>query len=115
MGKAVAGLIVYELQTAVSDHAYGDGAVFADQREEKLATREAQVVDREQDLAATEDRLNEWMGRLGTWERELQAREWRLSAASEQAATTRGTGRKIGRNERCPCGSGRKYKHCHGP
>lgn len=21
---------------------------------------------------------------------------------------------KIGRNERCPCGSGRKYKHCHG-
>ena len=25
------------------------------------------------------------------------------------------TGRvKIGRNERCPCGSGLKYKHCHG-
>jgi preprotein translocase subunit SecA len=23
-------------------------------------------------------------------------------------------GRKIGRNEPCPCGSGRKYKHCHG-
>ena len=22
--------------------------------------------------------------------------------------------RKIGRNELCPCGSGRKYKHCHG-
>jgi hypothetical protein len=22
--------------------------------------------------------------------------------------------RKIGRNERCPCGSGKKYKHCHG-
>jgi len=22
--------------------------------------------------------------------------------------------RKIGRNETCPCGSGRKYKHCHG-
>ncbi|HIB13207.1 MAG: hypothetical protein CL755_14660 [Chloroflexi bacterium] len=21
---------------------------------------------------------------------------------------------KIGRNERCPCGSGRKYKRCHG-
>ena len=25
----------------------------------------------------------------------------------------RGT-RKVGRNEPCPCGSGRKYKHCHG-
>ena len=23
-------------------------------------------------------------------------------------------GRKIGRNESCPCGSGKKYKHCHG-
>jgi hypothetical protein len=21
---------------------------------------------------------------------------------------------KVGRNERCPCGSGKKYKHCHG-
>ena len=23
-------------------------------------------------------------------------------------------GKKIGRNESCPCGSGKKYKHCHG-
>jgi len=21
---------------------------------------------------------------------------------------------KVGRNELCPCGSGKKYKHCHG-
>ena len=25
-----------------------------------------------------------------------------------------GQQRKIGRNESCPCGSGKKYKHCHG-
>lgn len=24
------------------------------------------------------------------------------------------TGRKIGRNDPCPCGSGKKYKNCHG-
>jgi preprotein translocase subunit SecA len=24
------------------------------------------------------------------------------------------TGRKVGRNEPCPCGSGKKYKQCHG-
>jgi preprotein translocase subunit SecA len=24
------------------------------------------------------------------------------------------SGRKVGRNEPCPCGSGLKYKHCHG-
>ena len=23
-------------------------------------------------------------------------------------------GRKVGRNEPCPCGSGKKYKQCHG-
>jgi preprotein translocase subunit SecA len=22
--------------------------------------------------------------------------------------------RKVGRNQPCPCGSGKKYKHCHG-
>ncbi len=32
---------------------------------------------------------------------------------SEQHTFTR-EGRKIGRNEPCPCGSGKKYKHCHG-
>lgn len=24
------------------------------------------------------------------------------------------SGKKVGRNEPCPCGSGKKYKHCHG-
>jgi len=23
-------------------------------------------------------------------------------------------GIKVGRNDPCPCGSGKKYKHCHG-
>ena len=23
-------------------------------------------------------------------------------------------GEKVGRNDLCPCGSGKKYKHCHG-
>ncbi len=34
----------------------------------------------------------------------------------EQAAHTPFVrqGRKVGRNELCPCGSGKKYKHCHG-
>jgi uncharacterized protein YecA (UPF0149 family) len=22
---------------------------------------------------------------------------------------------RVGRNDPCPCGSGKKYKHCHGP
>jgi preprotein translocase subunit SecA len=33
--------------------------------------------------------------------------------ADPQGTFVRGE-RKIGRNEPCPCGSGKKYKHCHG-
>jgi preprotein translocase subunit SecA len=34
-------------------------------------------------------------------------------AESQHTPFTR-QGRKVGRNEPCPCGSGKKYKHCHG-
>jgi preprotein translocase subunit SecA len=37
----------------------------------------------------------------------------RQPAAAPQAPFVRGD-RKVGRNEPCPCGSGKKYKHCHG-
>jgi preprotein translocase subunit SecA len=41
------------------------------------------------------------------------------ASASGEAAARRGKGPvrsmpKVGRNDPCPCGSGRKYKHCHG-
>ena len=32
----------------------------------------------------------------------------------EQLAPVVREGRKVGRNEPCPCGSGKKFKHCHG-
>ena len=45
----------------------------------------------------------------------------RLSATGENdgggaavAAPVRRPGEKVGRNDPCPCGSGKKYKHCHG-
>jgi preprotein translocase subunit SecA len=36
------------------------------------------------------------------------------AAAGAAAATFVRNDRKIGRNEPCPCGSGKKFKHCHG-
>ena len=35
---------------------------------------------------------------------------------SDQAAlpAAKANGRKVGRNDPCPCGSGKKYKRCHG-
>ncbi|WP_284255957.1 preprotein translocase subunit SecA [Proteus mirabilis] len=37
-------------------------------------------------------------------------KESQMSAVDGQMAS----GKKVGRNEPCPCGSGKKYKHCHG-
>jgi preprotein translocase subunit SecA len=54
-------------------------------------------------------------------EKEFQRKKQReLEAASFAGAgdagkpTQRRTGEKVGRNDPCPCGSGKKYKKCHG-
>jgi preprotein translocase subunit SecA len=36
------------------------------------------------------------------------------AAATATAAPIVRAGPKVGRNDPCPCGSGKKYKHCHG-
>jgi preprotein translocase subunit SecA len=36
------------------------------------------------------------------------------SAAASAAAALAGEVPKVGRNDPCPCGSGKKYKQCHG-
>jgi preprotein translocase subunit SecA len=35
-------------------------------------------------------------------------------APKEAAAPVKRTQAKVGRNDPCPCGSGKKYKKCHG-
>ncbi|MGO9937830.1 MAG: preprotein translocase subunit SecA [Terracidiphilus sp.] len=54
-------------------------------------------------------------------EKEFQRKKQReLAVASRAGAgessqpTQRHTGEKVGRNDPCPCGSGKKYKKCHG-
>jgi uncharacterized protein YecA (UPF0149 family) len=44
----------------------------------------------------------------------VKAHESWLQAALTLTGQPPGIGAKTGRNERCPCGSGLKYKHCHG-
>lgn len=39
---------------------------------------------------------------------------WDFWEAVRRPATLRREGPKVGRNDPCPCGSGRKYKACHG-
>jgi preprotein translocase subunit SecA len=46
-------------------------------------------------------------------QRELEAASFAGSGDAGQPAQRR-TGDKVGRNDPCPCGSGKKYKKCHG-
>jgi preprotein translocase subunit SecA len=48
-------------------------------------------------------------------ERELaRARQSSTATATADAAGPHRAGEKVGRNDKCPCGSGKKYKNCHG-
>jgi preprotein translocase subunit SecA len=46
-------------------------------------------------------------------ERELERARQSGGEKAEKAGPRR-TGEKVGRNDKCPCGSGKKYKNCHG-
>ncbi len=46
-------------------------------------------------------------------QRELEAASF-AGAGEASQPTQRRTGEKVGRNDPCPCGSGKKYKKCHG-
>lgn len=73
--------------------------------EDEQAAREAEEAQRD---------LKQSRGRVKLLSAEEAAR--RAAAAQPQPSQTpivRATP-KVGRNEPCPCGSGRKYKHCHG-
>ncbi len=46
--------------------------------------------------------------------RELEHARMAGSNGAAKAPAQRRTGEKVGRNDLCPCGSGKKYKKCHG-
>ena len=102
MGQGIAGLVAHELGTVVG-RGGDEGSVFGAEVERRLATRTEGLDVRERFLTDRERALRASEQRLRTDERLLRAKRSPLASAP-----------KVGRNERCPCGSGRKYKHCHG-
>jgi hypothetical protein len=102
MGQGIAGLVVHELGTVVGRDG-DDGSVSGVEMQRRLATRVEGLDARERRLDARERALRASEQRLRTVERLIRVAQPSLASSS-----------KVGRNERCPCGSGRKYKHCHG-
>ena len=114
MGRAVVALIDREVVSVFGDRAGEYLPVFAAQAEAELANREATVARREEDVSGVEERLRGWNEHLRRWEGELETRERRVEFAAKTSAPPGEASTKVGRNERCPCGSGLKYKHWHG-
>ncbi len=113
MGRAVVALIIQELRSLVERSDDAEPPLLAGRATEQVAAREQRLVAQEQHLAAEARRLREWDEQLRSREADLRARERRLDLASRFTRRQPPNG-KVGRNEPCPCGSGRKYKYCHG-
>ena len=114
MGRAIAAFIDHELATVLDDSKGAAPSVFEEQAQQRLADREAALTKRQSELAEAEERMRRWSEHLREQEREIEARERRLEAATRLSDEPAHARTKIGRNERCPCGSGFKYKQCHG-
>ena len=56
----------------------------------------------------------DWLYNLPEWEPLIDADRRAELYKEQKRSKTVVKGKKIGRNEPCPCGSGKKYKHCHG-
>ena len=57
----------------------------------------------------------DWLYNLPEWNDIFSAEERREYYKEQKRSTTFvRSGKKIGRNDPCPCGSGKKYKLCHG-
>jgi hypothetical protein len=114
MGRAVALLMDRELLSVFGDVIDDEPPVFAQRAAEELENREAKIVAREEEVDTDKARLRESSERLRRWEDELDTREQQADLASKVVSRHSTARAKIGRNERCPCGSGLKYKRCHG-
>ena len=56
----------------------------------------------------------EWLYTLPQWDKHLTAERRKELYKEQKSSTTVVKGEKIGRNDPCPCGSGKKYKKCCG-
>ncbi len=95
MGRGIADLIAHELLVAAATE--DQSGAFLDEVESRLLSRSEELDRRERRLDQREQDI-------------------RRSAEILRARTVpyRPPSTEPGRNDRCPCGSGFKYKRCHG-
>lgn len=116
MGRAIVAMIKMELASVVDEDLHTESAVIAE-RKRLLAERAKELDARESEIERREKRL-EPRHRPSSAELERMADqiepkhpEWTPVARSPEPDPA--LFKDVGRNDRCPCGSGRKFKNCH--
>ncbi|WP_304641685.1 preprotein translocase subunit SecA [Pseudomonas sp.] len=80
-------------------------------RREDPAEEEARMRRQAEELAKRMQFKHDEVAPVGT---EPEPSEPQQAPAGQPSAPITRDGPKVGRNDPCPCGSGKKYKHCHG-
>jgi len=73
-----------------------------DEEKEVVAT-----LDREQPLTTLEDAIEDMVVAVADLQDLTREQRYKVETVKREAP-------KVGRNDPCPCGSGKKFKHCHG-
>lgn len=60
------------------------------------------------------DAKADWLYNLPMWDNIFDAETKKALYLEQKKSGTVIVGKKVGRNDPCPCGSGKKYKHCCG-
>ena len=85
-----------------------------EEEEERKKLEVSRALEEEQKRAAQSAVMDMTRGIQKRHERELKDIQVGGNGSAGQKATPVVAGPKVGRNDPCPCGSGKKYKKCHG-
>jgi hypothetical protein len=124
MGEGVALLMLHELASIADEE---DVETLADRliaREAEMNAKAQELKDRDKELKQRDRTLFLREADLEDRERDVTAREENVAAVEQSLARRLEASprvqpvdkpkRKLGRNDPCWCGSGKKYKFCHG-
>lgn len=77
-------------------------------------TKVSLAFDKEKLYKNMVDAKADWLYELPMWDEIFDAETKKALYLEQKKSGTVVVGKKVGRNEPCPCGSGKKYKHCCG-
>ena len=77
-------------------------------------TKVSLAFDKEKLYKNMVDAKADWLYELPQWDEIFDADTKRKLYLEQKKSGTVHVGKKVGRNDPCPCGSGKKYKNCHG-